>query len=151
MIPAAMQRLITDWRLGHIATVLPDGRPNVSPKGTFLVVDDATLAFGEIRSPGTLAGIAHEPRVEVNFVDAFTRKGCRVRGDATVHPRGSDGFDALLPRFSEVWGDLCDRMGAIITVAVSEVRPLTTPPYDTGATEAEMVAHYKDRFARLHP
>ncbi|MEM7616810.1 MAG: DapH/DapD/GlmU-related protein, partial [Pseudomonadota bacterium] len=34
--------------LGFVATVTADGRPHLSPKGTFLVLDDSTIAFGEI-------------------------------------------------------------------------------------------------------
>ena len=33
-------------RLGFVATVSDDGQPNVSPKGTFVVIDNQTLAFG---------------------------------------------------------------------------------------------------------
>ena len=50
MTPDLMQ-LIREQRLGFVATVSADGAPNLSPKGTFVVVDAATVAFGEIRSP----------------------------------------------------------------------------------------------------
>ena len=33
-------------RLGFVATVSATGEPNLSPKGTFVVLDDRTLAFG---------------------------------------------------------------------------------------------------------
>jgi uncharacterized protein len=151
MIPAAVQKLITDWRLGFIATVGADGRPNVSPKGTFLVLDDRTLAFAEIRSPQTLANIAHQAQVEVNFVDAFVRKGARLRGIATVHRRGTADFDAVFGPFQATWASLAHRMNAVVTIAVTEVRPLSTPPYDDGATEAEMVALYKAKFGAMYP
>jgi predicted pyridoxine 5'-phosphate oxidase superfamily flavin-nucleotide-binding protein len=151
MIPASVQDLVTRWRLGFIATVLPDGRPNVSPKGTFLILNDRTLAFAEIRSPGTLAGIAHQPEVEVSFVDAFVRKGARLRGPATVHPRGTGKFDALLPPFAAEWPTLLHRMNALVTIAVTEVRPLSTPPYDDGATEEDMIALYRAKFGAMYP
>ena len=151
MIDATTRDLITRWRLGHIATVTPDGLPSVSPKGTFLVVDERTLAFGNIRSPGTLRNLAANPACEVNFVDAFLRKGARLRGRAQVIARGAVAFDALLPDFVAVWGDLCDRMTAIVLIRVSEVKPLSTPPYDTGATEEEMIALYKQKFAEMYP
>jgi len=151
MIPASVQKLITEWRLGFIATAGADGRPNVSPKGTFLVLDDRTLAFAEIRSPQTLANIAHQPEVEVNFVDAFLRKGARLRGVATVHWRGDAGFAAVIAPFEATWASLAHRMNAVVTIAVTEVRPLATPPYDDGATEEEMIALYKAKFEAMYP
>ena len=39
MIPKSAQTLIETWRTGFIATADAEGRPNVSPKGTFIVVD----------------------------------------------------------------------------------------------------------------
>ena len=40
---------------GAVATVNADGTPAVSPKATFVVVDDQRVAFGNIRSPATVA------------------------------------------------------------------------------------------------
>lgn len=151
MIPQSTQQLITRWRLGHIATVTPGGRPSVSPKGTFLVVDDTTIAFGEIRSPQTVSNLTLNPECEVNFVDAFTRKGARLRGMAQMIRPDTPEFDTLMPRFQELWGDLCDRMNLIVKINITEVKPLTTPPYDTGATEDEMIALYKTKFAEMYP
>jgi hypothetical protein len=36
--------------LGFVATIAADGTPCVSPKATFFVVDDCTIAYGDIRS-----------------------------------------------------------------------------------------------------
>ena len=151
MIPSSVQELIARFPLGFVATVTPGGRPSVSPKGTFLVLDETTIAFGEIRSPGTLSNLSHQPELEVNFVDVFTRKGARLRGEAQLLRRGTEAFDALLPRFSDVWGDLAERINVIVQVPVTKVQPLSTPPYDDGATEEEMIALYKSKFAEMYP
>jgi hypothetical protein len=45
MLTPDMKRIIEEQRLGFVATAAPDGTPNVSPKGTFVVVDDETIAF----------------------------------------------------------------------------------------------------------
>ncbi len=150
-IPASTQELITRWRLGHVATVTPGGRPSVSPKGTFLVLDDETIAFGEIRSPQTVTNLTQNPECEVNFVDAFLRKGARLRGQARMIRRDSEEFTAMLPKFEEVWGNLCARINLIVAIKVEEVKPLTTPPYDDGATEEEMIVLYKQKFAEMYP
>jgi predicted pyridoxine 5'-phosphate oxidase superfamily flavin-nucleotide-binding protein len=64
-----MKRVVTEQRLGFIATVCPDGTPNLSPKGTTAVWDDDHLIFADIRSPGTVANLRHNPAVEINVVD----------------------------------------------------------------------------------
>ena len=75
MLTDDMKRIIQEYPLGFVATAAPDGTPNVSPKGTFIVLDDQTIAFGEIRSPGTIRNLRVNPRLEVNFVDPFVRTG----------------------------------------------------------------------------
>jgi len=75
MLTPDMKRIIEEQLLGFVATSAPDGTPNVSPKATFFVVDDQTIAFGEIRSPGTIRNLRTNPRIEINFVDPFVRKG----------------------------------------------------------------------------
>ncbi len=150
-LPQTARDLIKTFSLGFVATVQPDGRPAVSPKGTFLVLDDETIAFGEIRSPGTMANLAHLPEAEVNFIDQWKRKGLRVRGPVTVVARGSLEFEALIPQWHAVWGDLADRTNAVVKVAVTDAKPMTTPPYDDGTTEEEMIALYKTKFAEIYP
>src|SRR6266853_6685742 len=99
MLTADMKRLVGEQPLGFVATVSPDGTPNVSPKGTFAVIDDRTLAFADIRSPQTVRNLRANPRVEVNFVDPFVRKGYRFSGTATVVERKNGAFEALLGHF----------------------------------------------------
>jgi len=147
---ARAKSLIATFPLGFVATVTPEGRPAVSPKGTFLVLDDETIAFGHIRSPGTLANLARTPDAEVNFIDQWTRKGVRVRGAVRVIPQGAE-FDSLIGRWRDVWGDLAGRIEALVLITADEVKPLTTPPYDDGATEEEMIALYKAKFAEIYP
>ena len=57
MLTEEMQTLIRRFSAGAVATVNADGTPSVSPKGTFLILDSHTLAFGHIRSPGTVANL----------------------------------------------------------------------------------------------
>lgn len=151
MLPPSAVDIIERVRLGFVATVTPGGRPAVSPKGTFVVLDAARIAFADIRSPGTLTNLSHRPEVEVNFVDTFTRKGCRVAGATDVIRPGSDAFDALLPHWVTLWPSLADRIQRLVVITVSAVKPLSTPPYDDGVTEAEMVALYKQKYAEMYP
>src|SRR5512143_2781120 len=83
-----MKRVVLEQRLGFVATVCPDGTPNVSPKGTTTVWDDDHLIFADIHSPGTIANLRHNPAVEINVVDWFVRKGYRFKGTATLLTEG---------------------------------------------------------------
>lgn len=149
-LPRSAKDLIAKFPLGFVATVTSDGAPAVSPKGTFLVPDDDTIAFGEIRSPGTLANLAHRREAEVNFVDQWTRKGVRIRGAARIIETGEE-FDELIGKWRDVWGDLANRINVLVLISADEVRPLSTPPYDDGATEEEMIALYKAKYAEIYP
>lgn len=150
-LPASAIKTIEMWRLGFVATVTAGGRPSVSPKGTFVVLDEETIAFGEIRSPQTLTNLQMQPELEVNFVDQFTRKGVRIRGQAELLRRGSDDFEAVYGNWVELWGDLAERINVIVKIPVDEAKPLSTPPYDDGATEEEFIALYRQKFAEMYP
>lgn len=150
-LPDYAKWVIENFRLGYVATVTQDGRPSLSPKGTFVVLDDNTIAFGEIRSPQTLANLAHLPECEINFVDPFARKGVRVRAASSFVDRGTDEFENLIVRWIDIWGDLADRINVVVTLKVSKVGLLTTPPYDDGATEEELIALYRQKYAEIYP
>ncbi len=149
MLSDDMKRVITEQRLGFVATVNPDGSPNLSPKGTFIVVSDTSIAFAEIRSPGTLRNLRSNPAIEVNFIDPFVRKGYRFAGRATIVARGESGFEQELTRFQQF--DLMPAMRAIVTIAVSSAHPLTSPAYDGGQTEADLRRSWTKRFRLLQP
>jgi len=137
MLTQWMVETVEKQRLGFIASVCEDGTPNLSPKGTFVVVDDRTLAFGEIRSPGTIGNLRNRPMVEINFVDPLGRKGFRAKGNASILEIGSEDYAAHRPRFDR-WNTLADRIGNIVLIEVQSAKPLSSPAYDDGACEAEL-------------
>ncbi|WP_113911396.1 pyridoxamine 5'-phosphate oxidase family protein [Roseovarius dicentrarchi] len=151
MLTQSDEDLIANFPLGFVATITPGGLPAVSPKGTFLVLDHLTVGFGNIRSPGTLANLRHNPYAEVNFIDQWTRKGLRLRGPARIAEEGTSEFIALIGLWQEVWGDLADRITDLVLIDVEATGELTTPPYDDGVTEDEMIAAYKLKFAKIYP
>src|SRR5215831_5136272 len=148
MLTPDMKRVIEEQRLGFVATAAPDGTPNVSPKGTFAVLDDRTIAFGEIHSPGTIRNLRANPRIEVNFVDVFVRKGYRFAGTATVLERGEARFESVLP---DLRSSIAHRIRAIVMIAVTKALPLTSPAYDDGKTELELRRTFTARFRKLQP
>ena len=151
MIDAEAKRIIREFSLGIIASVNADGSAAASPKGTFLVLDDQTLAYGDIRSPATRANLTRNGACEVVFVDPFRRKGVRIKGVAQVHDSESEFFHDHHNKWRETWGDLAGRMKALVEIKVSRVLPIETPPYDDGATEEEMIALYKQKYAEIYP
>lgn len=75
-----MKSFVRAQRLGYVATVNPDGTPNLSPKGTTTVWDDGHLVFADIRSPQTVANLRTNAAVEINVVDPILRKGYCFKG-----------------------------------------------------------------------
>jgi uncharacterized protein len=149
MLNEDMKRIIREQPLGYVATVAPDGTPNVSPKATFLVIDDTTIAYGDIRSPGTARNLRANPRVEVNFVDPFVRKGYRFAGTATLTERGQAGFDALYAHFQA--SALASRIRLIVAIKVDRALPVLSPIYDDGRAEADVRRDWVTRFRKLQP
>jgi predicted pyridoxine 5'-phosphate oxidase superfamily flavin-nucleotide-binding protein len=150
MLTTDMKRIIREQRLGFVATVNADGTPNLSPKATFVVLDDTTIAFGDLRSPGTLRNTKARPAVEVNFVDPFVRKGYRFAGTAQIIERDAPAFAELALQFAG-YGDLASRLRAIVRIKLSKALALTSPAYDLGAEEAELRRMWTARFRKLQP
>jgi hypothetical protein len=148
MLTSALKAIIAANPLGFVASVNDDGTPNLSPKGTFVILDDAHLGFGHIRSPRTIANITKRPDVEINFLDVLARKAARIAGVCEVHERGNADFDALYPAF-EGWGEYATIMKALVRVRITRASLVLSPAYDLGHTEEELRAQYKAKFAGL--
>jgi predicted pyridoxine 5'-phosphate oxidase superfamily flavin-nucleotide-binding protein len=148
MLTADMKRLVGDQPLGFVATVSPDGTPNLSPKGTFAVIDDRTLAFADIRSPQTVRNLKANPRLEVNFVDPFVRKGYRFSGAARLVNRGEKDFESILEKLRS---SFAARVRTVVVVTLEKAAPLTSPAYDDGRSEAELRRSWTARFRKLQP
>ena len=141
-----MQRVVGEQRLAYVASVCPDGTPNLSPKGTTAVWDDEHLVFAHLHSPQTVANIeAGNTVVEVNVVDPLVRKGYRFKGPATVH-RDGPTFEAGAAFYMERSGLERHRIAAIVLIRVDEAAPVISPAYDDGSTEAEV----EERILRLY-
>lgn len=151
MLTEDMKRIINEQRLGFVATVDADGSPNLSPKGTMLIVDDRRLAFAEIRSPRTKANVLRDGRIEINFVDPFARRGYRFKGRARYRQPDDQGYAGLLALFAGLWPSLLPRIAGIVEVDIERALPLTTPPYDTGTTEAELRSYWTQQYRSIQP
>ena len=137
MLTEEMQTLIRRFSAGAVATVNADGTPAVSPKGTFVILDSHTLAFGHIRSPGTVANLRRNPAIEVCFTDVVTRRAVRVTGTATI-VRRENADTALDDAFDTAWGPHRPHMSAYVRIAVTAAELILSPAYDLGLTEDEL-------------
>ncbi len=151
VITSDMRRLVEEQQLGFVASVCPDGTPNLSPKGTTTVLDDDHLVFADIHSPRTVANLRANPAVEINVVDALIRKGFRFRGAARIVESGPE-LAALLD-FYRARGSTSEKR-CIVVVKVESAAPLISPAYDDGTREAAVVAKWRaywDKLWRARP
>ena len=146
-LDADMQRVVREQRLGFVATVCPDGTPNLSPKGTTIVWDDEHLAFLHIHSATTVANLASNPAIEINVVDPIRRKGYRFKGRAEVLTSGQQHAEIL--EFFRQRGTNVARAHAVVLVTVEFAAPLISPAYDSGIGEAEVIAQWRAHHLRL--
>ena len=137
MLTPEMKSLISNHRAGMVASINEDGTPAVSPKATFVILDDCTLAFGNIRSPGTVANVLARPRVEICFIDVVLRKAVRVAGTASVHDKAT-APDDLAQAFTAEWKDFLPQMSGFVRIDLERAELILSPAYDGGATEDEL-------------
>ena len=135
-----MKRVIRQQRMGFMATVSPDGSPNLSPKGTATVWDDDHLVFANLGSPGTIENLRQNSACELNIIDYYLRKGYRFKGTAELLTTG--------PKFEEIkeafgTGSRGFKRSGIpaqgyVLITVTKTAPLISPGYTPGKTEPEM-------------
>jgi predicted pyridoxine 5'-phosphate oxidase superfamily flavin-nucleotide-binding protein len=104
-----LRAFIERQKMFFVATVGPDGRVNMSPKGmdTLRIIDDNRIVWLN------LTGSGNETAAHVRALDRMTLMFCafdgdalilRVYGHATVlHPR-DEGWDAACAGFAEMAG-----------------------------------------------
>ncbi len=144
-----MQHIIRNFSAGAVATVNADGSPAVSPKATFVIVDEGCLAFGHIRSPQTCANLRLRPRLEVCFTDVLARLAVRVTGRGTIVDKQSDRGRELRPHFEALWSAYLDRMQAFVEIEVERAELIQSPAYDVGLTRDELVRTNLEKLNRL--
>lgn len=126
-----MKRVVTEQRLGFVATICADSTPNLSPKSTTAVWDDSHLMFADLSSPQTVANLRHNPAVEINVVDPLAGTGYRFKGSGTVLT-GGPLYEQALNRLKSRMAappDLRKRVNSIVLVKVERALPLTSPAH----------------------
>ena len=146
MITREIRDFLDLQKLGYVATVSPDGKPNLSPKGTIIGWTDNTLAFADIRSPDTMKNLQTNPFVEINVIDPLIRKGYLFEGKANI-VSDSVLFDEVLQHYRNK--GIKSQIQSIVLVDVTSVSEVTSPLYDMGISEDEIKLKWKKHFADL--
>ena len=148
-----MQRVVRQQRFGFIATVCPDGSPNLSPKGTTAVWDDDHLVFADLASPTTMANLRHNPALEMNVVDVYSRKGYRFKGTVRIVEKGEALFDEICHAFDTGTRGVHKVQlpaRAYVLLKVERALPLVSPAYVSGKSEADTREEWAEYWASVH-
>ena len=135
-----IRNFVNFQKLGYVATVSSDGAPNLSPKGTIVILDDSRLVFANIRSPQTVENLTKNPSIEINVIDPFSRMGYRFKGIANILSDGSD-FKKILDYFEKK--GIKSKISDIIVVDVKSFSKVTSPSYDLGLKKDDLVEKWK--------
>jgi len=142
-----MKQIIKNTILCFAATVNQDGSPNLSPKSTLKVFDDQHLMFANIASPGTVSNLKRDPRIEINCVDIFFRRGYRFKGKGIIHSPGTQIHDDLLDEIKKEHGGSIPVLDAVL-IHIIEAKPVLSPAYNfiEGVTEEDMRDTYMRKY-----
>jgi Pyridoxamine 5'-phosphate oxidase len=139
VIPRALHEHINTAFPAHVclvATVLPDGFVQVTPRGSTMVVDDEHLGLWERGQGSTSANLANGTKVTVFFRKPQLRESgllpkggiARFYGTAAIHRSG--------PAYDEVWRRLVqpekdrdpDKKGFAVLIRVQRAEDLGGKP-----------------------
>ena len=143
-ISEEIKNFVNSQKLGYVATVSNDVTPNLSPKGTIVVMNESTLVFADIRSPQTIQNLQNNPSVEINVVDPFQRLGYRFKGECKIINEGPE-FDKILDYYANV--GIKSKINSVVIVDVESMSEVTSPSYDLGVTKDELVSKWKKYYS----
>ena len=143
IITEEIKNFVNFQKLGYVATISADNTPNLSPKGTIMVLDESHLAFAHIHSPQTVENLKHNPSIEINIVDPFSRRGYRFKGIAEIISTG-DKFDKIISHYKET--GVKSSIKTIIAVKIEKLSEVLSPLYDLGYTEEELKTKWKKHY-----
>jgi len=117
-----------------VGTVSRDGRPNISVKGSVLVLDDKTLAYWERAHRNAFANVGANPRVVVWYRNAA--KADQLPRGATIRFHGTATIHASGPVRDRVWEKVVpieqerdpERKGIAVVIALDKIEDLMGAP-----------------------
>lgn len=146
LITSEIKEFLEQQKLGFVATVTPDGTPNISPKGTIIGWTSEFLAFANIRSPDTVNNLKNNSNVEINVIDPLLRRGYLFKGTTRILNDGQM-YDEILEFYKNL--GIKSIIHEIILVTVSDVSVVASPLYDLGVSEQEIKLKWQKHFHDL--
>ncbi len=114
-----VKKIIAEIRPGIIATASKDGKPNLSAKGSFRVLDDDHVIFADVHSPRTIANLKENPYVSALVLNPGTYKGCRIWGKGEILTSGPL-VDQMNKEFAEKGYNL--KVNHVVKIEVDNVQ-----------------------------
>ena len=146
VISSEIKSFLNSQKLGYVATVSPDGKPNISPKGTIISWTSDLLAFANIRSPDTMSNLKINSAMEINVIDPLSRKGYLFIGTGKII-KDSPLFDEIVTYYRN--SGIQSPINSVVLVTVLSVSEVTSPLYDLGKSESEIKLRWKKYFNDL--
>ncbi len=112
-----VKKIISEVRPAMVATASKKGKPNVSPRGSFQILDDEHVMFAEGGRLYTLSNLRENPQLSAIVYNAATRQGCRIWGKAEILESGE-----LLDKIAQQFKSMGIGMAVthVVKVAVEE-------------------------------
>tara|TARA_B110000438_G_scaffold160629_1_gene153872 strand:- start:81 stop:530 length:450 start_codon:yes stop_codon:yes gene_type:complete len=146
IITSEIKTFLNTQKLGYVATVSSDGKPNISPKGTIVPWSENIIAFADIRSPDTIMNLQNNPFVEINVIDPLSRKGYLFSGTGKII-KDTPMYHDILNYYRT--NGIQSPINSIVLVSISSISVVTSPLYDLGKTEDEIKLKWKKYFNDL--
>ncbi|MDC6390554.1 pyridoxamine 5'-phosphate oxidase family protein [Maribacter sp. PR1] len=146
-ISQEVETIIKKAKLCFVATVNPDGSPNLSPKASLDVWDEYHVIFAHIESFNTVENIKINPKIAINVVDFFRRKGFCLEGKATLFQQGTPEHDFVGKPLWENHGSQY-LVHCAVKVKVESVKSLKSPAYkyDEKVTEDTLATYFSNYY-----
>lgn len=140
MLDESVKTSIADSVVCWLATVGEGGEPNVSPKEVFTHFGDSSLIIANIASPGSVRNIEISGKACVSFINIFTQKGHKIKGNARNLRAGDSGFNERYAILTDIAGDAFP-IQSVIEIEASRISEILAPRYKLypGVTEQEQI------------
>ncbi len=143
IITNEIKEFLNKQKLGFVATVSAYNTPNVSPRGTITAWGDQKLVFVHIKSPQTMLNLKTNPNVEISVVDPITRRGYCIKGKGEILNEG-DEYSQIIFYYKK--NGIKSEIHAVVLVSIDSIEIVTSPLYDLGYSEAELVERWKKHY-----
>ena len=128
-IPQKLRDVLANGHHIWVATVAPDGTPNVSIKGSGGLLDEEHIYFADRYSHETLENLEHDPRVAVGVHDPGHKVAMQVKGRAQLIDHG-DVFDEVKARLAAISDQLkMPPLKHVVSIGVDQVINLWPGPH----------------------